>query len=39
MEMKKTFIVVEDEDYICDQYRLQVVNHENLYLIGTTNNA
>lgn len=39
MEMKKTFIVVEDEEYICDQYRLQVENHESLYLIGTTNNA
>nr|WP_316621236.1 sporulation initiation factor Spo0A C-terminal domain-containing protein [uncultured Ruminococcus sp.] len=39
MEMKKTFIVVEDEEYICDQYRLQVEDHENLYLIGTTNNA
>ena len=38
MEMKKTFIVVEDEEYICDQYRLQVEDHENLYLIGTTNN-
>ena len=39
METKKTFIVVEDEDYICDQYRLQVEDHDNLYLIGTTNNA
>lgn len=39
METKKTFIVVEDEEYICDQYRLQVEDHESLYLIGTTNNA
>ena len=39
MEMKKTFIVVEDEEYICDQYRLQVEERADLYLIGTTNNA
>ncbi|MBQ3265294.1 MAG: response regulator [Ruminococcus sp.] len=39
MEMKKSFIVVEDEEYICKQYRSQVKEHENLYLIDTTNNA
>lgn len=39
MEMKKSFIVVEDEKYICNQYRSRVKNHETLYLIGTTNNA
>lgn len=39
MDTKKTFIVVEDETYIWDQYRLQVEDHKNLYLIGTTNNA
>lgn len=37
--MKKSFIVVEDEEYICKQYRSQVKDHENLYLIDTTNNA
>ena len=39
MEMKKSFIVVEDEEYICEQYRSQVKEHKNLYLIDTTNNA
>ena len=39
MELKKSFIVVEDEEYICEQYRSQVKEHENLYLIDTTNNA
>ena len=39
MGNRKSFIVVEDEKYICDEYRQCVGNHEGLYLIDTTDNT
>lgn len=39
MEYRKSFIVIEDEDYICEEYREKVKKRKNLYLIDTTDSA
>lgn len=39
MEMKKCFIVVDDENYIRKQYQTEVADFSDLYLIDTTANA
>lgn len=39
MESRRSFIVIEDENYICEQYREKVREREGLYLINTTNSA
>lgn len=39
METRKSFIVVEDEQSICEEYRAKARERESLYLLETTNDA
>lgn len=39
METRTSFIVVEDEDYICEEYRTKAKKREGLFLLETTKDA
>lgn len=39
MEIRKSFIVIEDEEYICEEYRNKAKEREGLFLLDTTNDA